>query len=167
MTRFMFSVVSAGSLLVIGPTVLSADSPPEGTEAAASAYAGQTIGLIDVGHIMKNYERLREQKDAMLAGLKAAERETTHRRKAIDEMKQQLSLVPVGSPEYKDLREQIDMSELRLAQLVRAQRTTFVQREAQIYHETYTKIHAEAEGLGRSRGLDMVLNFSELCSVSC
>jgi len=109
---------------------------------------------------MKHYTLLREKKEEMLADLQTAERDMKQRRASTDTMKQQLSLLLVGSPEYKALQEQIDMAELRIAQLVREQRKTFVAREARIYHETHQKIVAEAESIGRTRGLDMVLNFN-------
>ena len=59
MTRFLFSAVSAGSLLVVGLTVFSADAP-KNDGAAMETDAGQTVGLIDIARVIKNYPPLIE-----------------------------------------------------------------------------------------------------------
>ena len=139
---------------------------PAGAAAAAPAAPATgrpPIALLDVGYIMKHHSRLKQQKEAMLADLQKAEADMKAQREAVDGMKRQLrnaEVYPPGGPDFEALQGQIDMGELRIAQMVRQQRKDFVTREANIYYATYYEIQREAHTLAGYYGYVLVLNFS-------
>jgi len=145
------------------PAAMSPVARPAAAAPAAPPVSRPPIALIDVGYIMKHHSRLKQAKDAMLTDLKQAEAEMKQQRASVDQMKQQLrdtATYPPGSHNYTTLQQQIDMGELKIAQMVRQQRKDFVAREANIYYKTYSEIQQEARIFSQHYGFALVLNFN-------
>jgi len=154
----LFSAVSAGSLLVVGMTVLSADAPSGGDNDATSPDPETTIGVVDVARVINSYPPLVEQKANLAADVKKAEEELKKKQQELAAMQQQLRLVPAGSPEHTELIQRITTLQADAAASLQTQKGAFIRREAEMYDAAYKKALAAIEEIVSSRDVEVVLN---------
>jgi Skp family chaperone for outer membrane proteins len=128
--------------------------------AARPAAAQQSIALIDVSYIFKNHVRFKGQMEDMKADVERAEQQVKTERDAIQKLGERLQDYRKGTPDYKQLEEELAKRQADLSVMVTLQKNEFLQREAKIYHNVYQEIFQATNYYAKQNGYDIVLRFN-------
>jgi Skp family chaperone for outer membrane proteins len=126
----------------------------------ARSAAGPTIALLDVSYIFKNHARFKGMMEDMKADVERAEAHVKSERETINKLVERLQEFRKGTPDYKQMEEDLAKRQADLAVRVNLQKGDFLQREAKIYHNVYQEIWQAADYYTKQNGIDMVLRFN-------
>jgi Skp family chaperone for outer membrane proteins len=151
--------ILAASVLWIG--VVSTPVP-------AWAQAGQpaarrsspSIAVIDIGHLFKNYTLFSKAMEDIKADFEQFEKEARERQDQIRKMAENLKATPAGSPEYRNLEEQIAAATTQLRLDMGRKQKERVEEEAKIYFNAYRRVEWEVQKFADRFGIDLVVRFN-------
>jgi Skp family chaperone for outer membrane proteins len=149
--------VSAATVLSLGYFVVSmaiAQAP------AAPSAAGSRLALLDVSRIFKSHQRFKGMMDDMKADVERAEAQVKAERENIGQLADRLQEFHKGTPEYKQMEEDLAKRQAELAVRVNLQKNEFLQREAKIYNSVYQEILQATDYFCKQNRIDMVLRFN-------
>jgi Skp family chaperone for outer membrane proteins len=161
--KFRFAVTTTAGLLAGVLAVSSALAQQRPTAPMMSAQprpTGNGIALLDVSSIFKNHGRFKAMMSEMEADVKRAEEQMKQERDTIRALSERLKEFRAGSPEYKQLEEQVAKRQSDLSVQVALQRKEFLQRESRIYHIVYQEIEQEVAYVAQQNGIAVVLRYS-------
>lgn len=126
---------------------------------AATSNSSVPVAVIDVGHIFKNHARFKQQMDGMKGEVENFEKEVNEERKTLLKQRDKLQTFNAGSPEYKQLEEEIarQVSDQQVRGTLK--RKDVMEREAKIYYETYNEIVREIGKTADTYGISLVLRY--------
>jgi Skp family chaperone for outer membrane proteins len=162
--------VAAACFVVFGFSLGSAFAqqgggmPAGGRQPMMSQPVGASnIALVDIGKVFKEHPRFTPTMNAMKKEVEAAEADLNRMKDEIRRLGDQLqdSGLKRGSPEYRNLEETIARKQADMNVKVAMQRNAFLQQEAKNYYNVYLEIEQELASYCQSRGIDMVLRFSD------
>ncbi|MCE5301709.1 MAG: OmpH family outer membrane protein [Planctomycetaceae bacterium] len=122
--------------------------------------AGPNVALLDVSYIFKNHARFKAMMEEMKADVERAEVQVKGERDTINKLVERLQEIHKGTPDYKQMEQEIAKRQADLAVRVNLQKNEFVQREAKIYYTVYQEISQATDYYARQNGIDMVLRFN-------
>ncbi|MEN0110475.1 MAG: OmpH family outer membrane protein [Planctomycetota bacterium] len=150
-------LVAAIAALVAG-SVLCA---PAAAQMAASANASQYgIAVVDINYIFKNHEKFRSAMDGMKEDFKQVEAGVKGSQQRIAQLNEQKKAFKPGTPQFKDLDEQITRGTADLQVEVAQKRKQLVEREAQIYYQTYLEVQAAIKRYAEYKKIGLVVRFN-------
>ncbi|MCE5269581.1 MAG: OmpH family outer membrane protein [Planctomycetaceae bacterium] len=155
------AVLSLGVYYSIG--VAQGPAPGQGTfppAAPTSAPPATRVALVDITHIIKNHQRFRATMEELKAQVKQAEQQVNNERQEIARLARQLQDLQKGSPDYKNLEEQIRDRDDKLTLGMNRQKTTFLKQEAKNYHNAYQEVCQAVDFVSQQYGIDLVLRFN-------
>ncbi len=127
------------ALATIGLFLTQATAKAEGPAAAAGAVPHQ-IGLVDMAHIFKNYEKFKDQ----TAGLqKAAEEAEAKAQAMMEKGKQgqaQLQGLQPGSPDYAKIEAELIKLKTELETFRQVEQQKIVRQQAEVYKTIYLEV---------------------------
>jgi Skp family chaperone for outer membrane proteins len=129
-------------------------------QAPSKPAAGPNIALLDVSYIFKNHARFKGQMEEMKADVERAEQQVKTERDAIGKLAERLQEFRKGTPDYKQMEEELAKRGADLQVQVQLQKNEFLQREAKIYHNVYQEIWQVTDYYAKQNGVDMVLRFN-------
>lgn len=129
-------------------------------QAPAKPAASPSIALLDVSYIFKNHARFKGQMEDMKADVERAEQTVKAEREAIGKLVERLPEFRKGTPDYKNMEEELTKRQAELQVQVTLQKNEFLQREAKIYHNVYQEIWQVTDYYAKQNGIDMVLRFN-------
>lgn len=153
-TATMVAALFVGGL--VAPTQAQVPAAP----AAAAAPTGTRVAVIDIPYIFMNHTRFKAAIDAIKKDIDAYKEFVTEEQKRIRTESEKLEGFKPGSPEYKQMEENLARMKVEL-QLEGAKRQKdFMEREAGVYFNAYREVeNAVAEFAQRNR-IGLVLRFS-------
>ena len=122
--------------------------------------AGPSIGLLDVSYVFKNHVRFKGRMEEMKGDVERAEAQVKRDRDAINKLAERLQEFRKGTPDYKQLEEELAKRQADLSVAVQLHKNEFLQREAKIYHDVYQEIWQATDYYSNKNGIDMVLRFN-------
>lgn len=129
-------------------------------QAPAKPAAGPSIALLDVSYIFKNHARFKGRMEEMKADVERAEQQVKTERDAITKLAERLQDFRKGTPDYKQMEEELAKRGADLQVAVQMQKSEFLQREAKIYHDVYQEIWQVTDYYAKQNSIDMVLRFN-------
>lgn len=129
-------------------------------QAPARAGAAPSMALLDVSYIFKNHARFKGMMEDMKADVERAEAQVKTDREAIGKLAERLQEFRKGTPDYKQMEEELAKRQADLAVRVNLQKNEFLQREATIYHNVYQEILQATDYYAKQNNIDMVLRFN-------
>lgn len=129
-------------------------------QAPAKPANGPSIALLDVSYIFKNHARFKSQMEDMKADVERAEQQVKTERDAIAKLAERLQEFRKGTPDYKNMEEELAKRQADLQVQVTLQKNEFLQREAKTYHNVYQEILQVTDYYAKQNGYDMVLRFN-------
>lgn len=140
------------------PAAGGAGAAPPAAPAAPRAH-GTMVALVDLGMILKNHPRVKQQVEAMKQELTDYEKEVVSNRQSLSKQRDKMTSFTVGSPEYKQAEEQIarQVSDLQVRDQLK--KKEILEREAKIYYDAYQEITREVEKLANEFGIGLVIRF--------
>lgn len=126
---------------------------------AAPAKSGTLVALVDIGHVFKNHPRVKQQVEAMKADLGDYEKEVVASRQDLSKQREKMLKFAVGSPEYKQVEEQIahNVSDLQVRDQLKKKEV--LEREAKIYYDAYNEVLDHVSRLSNEYGISLVIRF--------
>ena len=157
-TRNLFAISVVAALLSVA--VLN-----HGVEAQAPNPAGANaskfgIAVVDISYIFKKHERFRTAMESMKKEMETIEGQLKADREKIAQSEQQRNTYNVGTPEHKQLDEEVArmMAEfnLKMGRL----RKDFLEREAKVYYQTYLEVVDAVNMYAKRQNIGLVLRFN-------
>jgi Skp family chaperone for outer membrane proteins len=140
--RSLVSIVAAALLLATSARVPADEAVP--------------IGLIDVGHIFKNYKPATEKLSELKPALAELEKTVQLRQVELEQLQRRLAAPKEGDDRAK-LQVQIAKLQTELRIFVETERQNLQKRELQIQAEIYKLVQAEVQKIAKERKLKLVV----------
>jgi len=118
------------------------------------------IAVVDISYIFKNHRRFKAQMEFMKKDVDATENGLRQERQGIAKLEEQLQQLKPGTPDYKQLDEQIAKEKADFSLKASKQRKEFLEREAKIYHETYLEVRDAVKYYAQRRDIGIVIRFN-------
>lgn len=155
-------VAMAASLLagILSVTIASAQQPRNMGQQMPQGRPVGGIALLDVNAIFKEHGRFKAAMSDLEVKVKQAEEQVKQQRDTIKNLSERLKDFRAGSPEYKQIEEDVAKRTSDLQVQVALQRKEFLQQEAKIYHTVYQEIEQEVQYVATSNNIAVVLRYS-------
>jgi Skp family chaperone for outer membrane proteins len=160
LSRLMAVMAAVSLCLSLYGSMIYAQGVPARQSVAAQAGAAPNIALLDVSYIFKNHPRFKAMMEEMKSDVERAEADVNRDRDNLRKLVEQLDSFRKGTPDYKNMEEDIARKEAELTVRVNLQRKEFLSREAKIYFTVYQEIEQEVNYYCANKGVDMVLRFN-------
>jgi Skp family chaperone for outer membrane proteins len=133
----------------------AAGGPAHGANAARYG-----IAVVDISFIFKNYPGFTSQIEALKGEMEAADGKLKADRDRLVQMEEQRNTLKPGSPEFKQLDEQLAHLKAEFTIKQGTIRRDFLEREAKVYYQTYTDVSNAVRSFASQHNIGMVLRFN-------
>ena len=131
-------VCSAAALMAAGMFFSTRDTLGQG--AATPKAAAHQVGLIDMAHVFKNYEKFKSSTTALQETIKAADEKAKSQFESMKGMQEKMGSLQQGSPEYTALESKLIGSQTQLESFKKQSQLSFLRAEAEIYKTVYLEV---------------------------
>ncbi|MCC7473950.1 MAG: OmpH family outer membrane protein [Pirellulales bacterium] len=155
--RNLLACLAAMAIFSCGFVGIANAQAPNPAGANSSKYG---VAVVDISYIFKKHERFKAAMEGMKKEMETIEADLKADRQKIAEQEQQRSQYNVGTPEYKQMDEEIarKMAEfnLKMGKL----RKDFLEREANVYYQTYLEVVDAVKYYAKRQNIGLVLRFN-------
>ncbi|HEX6985593.1 MAG TPA: OmpH family outer membrane protein [Planctomycetaceae bacterium] len=164
---FRFVLAGAALLAAAGPLTASAQTRQPAAGARAAAPAGppaatpHKVGLVDVGHIFSNYEKLKDLRKALEEEMKASDGQLKQYQEQIQAIQEQLKsgTVVKGSEQWTELEKQlVEINAKGQAEMSNLRRE-FIRKEVQMYKDIYDEVAHTVSLYAKGRNYTLILRY--------
>lgn len=158
-----FPIAVVAGLLSMGSTVWS-QSGTAGKATAKDAAKADTrphkVGLIDMAHVFKNYEKFEYLREDLK--LKIAESETQAKQMAenIKNLQTQMKGFKEGSEEFGEVEQRLAKASAEFETFRRSTQREILKEESAIYHQIYMEVADAVKKYSKYYGYTLVLRFN-------
>ncbi len=147
------------AMIVLGSFASAAVAQQGNTQASQSAATSRPkIGVIDVGHILKNHPTMKTQIEAIQTKMDEADKEMTARRDSIlAEMEQLRTMYNEGTKEYEVKEKEIAEKDTEFRLEILKRRKEFDRQRADLMYQIYKDIKALVSYYCDNTGMEIVL----------
>jgi len=124
------------------------------------------IGLIDLDHILKNYQKFQKLVEELNAEVRQKESDIRAMQNELQMLIKQQQAQKPDSPLYAQYQAEATKKRAEIEAAVANAQREFARRQAAIYHSTYSEIEAAVQRYAQSVGLTMVIRSSRPQPVS-
>ena len=128
--------------------------------AASANVEKHGFAVVDINYIFKNHQKFRTAMDGMKADFEATDAELKAEQQKIVQAEQQKQAYKPGTPEYDQIDNQVVNMKAGLQVKVTQKRKALVEREAEIYYQTYLEVNQAIKSYAEYKGLGLVLRFN-------
>lgn len=107
---------------------------------SAAREAQAQVAILDLKYVFDNHVRFKQMTEEMRRSVQAAESDINARNDRIKSLIKQLEGVKKGTPDYKQLEDEITQQKADLNALVSNTKRDFMRREAKIYYIVYLSL---------------------------
>jgi Skp family chaperone for outer membrane proteins len=118
------------------------------------------LAVVDISFIFKNYPGFTTQIEGLKTEMEAADGKLKADRDRLVQMEEQRNTLKPGSPEFKQLDEQLAHLKAEFQIKQGTIRRDFLEREAKVYYQTYTDVSAAVKSYATQHNIGMVLRFN-------
>lgn len=153
----MRSLLLTAAVLGISASTAAVAQQPNAAGANSARYG---IAVVDVSYIFKNYSQFRTSMDAMKKEMEVAEGDLKSERDQVQAKEEQRRNYKVGSPEFKQLDEEIARLKAEFNLKAGKIRKDFLEREAKVYYQTYMEVSNGVKYYAQQHNIGLVLRFN-------
>jgi Skp family chaperone for outer membrane proteins len=150
---------SVASLLCVLFAVQSSMAQVTAPPNAPRGY-GQSVVVIDIGHIFRHHARFKMLMDDLKADLEVVEKSFREKSAQVQTMVERLKQYNPGSPEYNRLEEDITRAQANIQAEMALKKKEFMLKEAGIYSQVYNEIVGVVSRYCERNGVSLVLRYS-------
>ena len=135
-------------------------APITAQEKAPAASQTHQVGLIDMAHVFKNYDKFKSMTEEMQADAKAAQDKA---QQMVDEMKATQTAMKdltENSAEYKANEDKIIALQTDLETFRKVQQREFLRKEAEIYKTVYMEVQENVQRYAKHYGYTLIIRFN-------
>lgn len=151
LTLFAISALGIASFV----SEASAQQPSPSANAGRFGYA-----VVDVTYIFKNYKRFTSSMEGMKKEMESADSKLKQDRDAVAAKEKMRDDYNAGSTEYKQIDEEIARLKAEFQLTAGKIRRDFLEREAQIYYQTYVEVSNAVQYFAQQHNIGIVLRFN-------
>ena len=153
MTKSIPSFACSAMMLVSGVASTAQAQAPQ------QQYA-PPVAILDLPYLLRNHTRFKQSDEVLKAEIGQAEASVQQERKKMEELAVKLREYKPGSPDYKQIEEQLAKMEADLALQVNLMKRNFGEKRAKSYFDVYTEISNYTRYHAEQAGILLVLNFN-------
>ncbi len=127
--------------------------------AQSSKTAKHQVGLIDMAHVFKNYEKFTALTEALQADISASGAELQAKAEAGKKIQEQMKAFETGSPEFEKLEGELVSVQAEIQKLQLVKRREFMRKEADLYKEIYLEVTDAVRRYSRYYNYTLILRF--------
>jgi len=146
--RLFFQVALAAGAIACFVNSAAAQAPPA------------SVAIIDMTYIFENHPGFQSRRNALRGQVEQAEIEVKGRQEEIKKLVDRLNDFSPGTPEYKQLEEDITKRDADLKVKVQLSKKDFLLHEAKMYFTVYQEIADETRMYAERAGIQLVLRFN-------
>lgn len=162
-----FLLTGAVLLAVASPLTSSAQTRTANAAAtgaarpASSASSAYKVGLVDVGHIFTNYEKLKARRDALQKEMEASDGQLKQYQEQVTGIQEQLKsgTVAKGSAQWTELEKQFTEINAKGQAEMSNLRREFIRKEVQMYKEIYDEVAFTVSQYAKARQYSLILRY--------
>lgn len=159
MKKSRILAVLAGSVLLMAIYAVAVPAQ-QGAAPVAGTRSGGEIALIDIGVIFKNHTRFKQHMADLQADMERAQQQMKSEGESLRKLRERLNEFRAGTPDYKQLEEEITKRSADLSARFQLQKNEFAKTEAKTYYMVYQEIQQEVDALAQANGIAVVLKFN-------
>ena len=146
---------------VAAATAGFAMAPAQAQEKAAAAAAGtHQVGLIDMAHVFKNYDKFKSMTEDMQADAKKAQADAEAMVESMKQIQTKMQSLQEGSPDYVKQEEQILTLQTKLESFRKIQQREFLRKEAEIYKTVYMEVQEAVQKYAKYYKYTLIIRFN-------
>ncbi|MDZ4658802.1 MAG: OmpH family outer membrane protein [Bythopirellula sp.] len=145
------------SLCVTSFSSLAVAQQQSGPSANAPRYG---YAVVDVTYIFKNFTKFSSQMEGMKTAMEAADSQLKADRDTVASKEQAREQYNPGSPEFKQVDEEIARLKAEFQLKAGKIRRDFLEREAQVYYSTFMEVSNAVQYYAQQHNIGMVLRFN-------
>lgn len=156
--RFTLLSLCLGLTLSMIPSAVFAQAP----EAGAAVQGRQTVGLIDMAYLFKEYKKFGDLREQLRNDIKVSEEQAKASAEKLQVLQRQMKdgTFKEGTPEYQQLEAQLISESTKFEAFRKTQQREFLRRESKLYKDVYLEV-VEAVGQYASYyKFDVIIRFS-------
>ena len=152
--------LAVGALAAAMAVSMAAPLNAQGPNQAGANASKYNIAVVDISYIFKNHVRFKSTMESMKKEMEGIETELKTDREKIAQQEQERNRFNAGSPEFKQLDEQVARKmadfNLKMGKL----RKDFLEREAKVYYQTYLEVVDAVTQYAQRQQIGLVLRFN-------
>ncbi|MEN1679420.1 MAG: OmpH family outer membrane protein [Planctomycetota bacterium] len=152
----MKTLIAATLVALSLSTVASAQMP--GPDAAN--IKKYKVAVVDIGAIFKNHPGFRSQMESMKGEVQGIEQQLEQDRQKIVGLEQSKTQYKPGTAEFSNIDDQVAKAKADFQLKMQKMRKGFLQKEAQVYHQTYKQVSATIKSYAEYYDIGMVLRYN-------
>ena len=137
-----------------------AQERPAAAPAKAAAAATHQVGLIDMAHVFKNYNKFKSMTEDMQADAKAAQAEAEAMVEQMKQIQATMQNLTEGSTDYIANETKILTLQTKLESFRKVQQREFLRKEAEIYKTVYMEVQNAVQRYAKYYKYTLVLRFN-------
>jgi Skp family chaperone for outer membrane proteins len=154
----LIPAVIAATVTTLG--IVASSAPAQGPNQAGANARKYHIAVVDVGYIFKNHQRFRTTMEGMKTEMEGIEANLKTKREAIAQKELHRQELNIGTPDYKQLDEELAREKANFNVEMTQLRKEFLEREAKVYHQTYLEVDDTVRYYAERNEIGLVLRFN-------
>jgi Skp family chaperone for outer membrane proteins len=151
-------VCSAAAVIAAGLFISTRDSL--GQAGAAPKPAIHQVGLIDMAHVFKNYEKFKTSTAALQDSIKLADEQAKKDIEKIKLIQEKMGQLTQGSPDYASLEQQLIGATTKLEAFKKTSQLNFLRAEADIYKTVYLEVQTAVQQYAGVYKYTLIMRFN-------
>lgn len=131
-----------------------------GSHATAQQRPAPQIAVIDLSYIFAQHIRFKQMNEDLKRDVDAARNELTANKQQLQKMAEQLDQYNRGSPEFKQLEEDLTKRQADLQVQFQMLKRDFGERDAKMYYTVYKEIMEHVRAYADKHGILLVMQFN-------
>ncbi|MFV2067047.1 MAG: OmpH family outer membrane protein [Pirellulales bacterium] len=160
MRTFPFALSVAVALASLAADLCAQNVPQTPVANPSANVSRYGVAVVDISYIFKNHQRFKGKMDAMKKDVQAAENRLRQERQEIAKLQEKLETFKPGTPDYKQLDEQVAKQKADFNLKATQQRKGFLEREAKIYFETNLEVSDVVKYYAQRHNIGLVVRFN-------
>jgi Skp family chaperone for outer membrane proteins len=152
-------IVSSAAALVAAGMFFAPTRSFAQTSAAPKQVAHQ-VGLIDMAHVFKNYDKFKAQTQALQEQIKAADEQAKAQIEGMKKMQERMTSLQQGSPDYSNLETQLISAQSKLETFKKKSQLDFLRAEAEIYKTVYLEVQTAVQQYAGVYKYTLIMRFN-------
>lgn len=158
-----FPIAVLAGLLSVGTTVWSQSGKPgkaSAKDAAATEGRPHKVGLIDMAHVFKHYEKFEYLREDLKLKIADSEGRAKQMAESIKSLQSQMKGFKEGSDEFGQVEQKLAAASAEFETFRRSTQREILKEESQIYHQIYMEVADAVKKYSKYYGYTLVLRFN-------
>jgi len=153
-------VCSAAAVIAAGLFVSTRSSHGQAGAAQAQKQAIHQVGLIDMAHVFKNYEKFKTSTQGLQEQIKSADEQAKKQVEAMKVLQDRMGQLQQGSPDYAALESQLIGATTKLETFKKTSQLNFLRAEAEIYKTVYLEVQTAVQQYAGVYKYTLIMRFN-------